>query len=383
MSWRRWAGWLLVLYMTLGTGWAEEREEDVDRVLLAARLIGDGYWDRAGRVLSEVDEDDETLARARFFTLRGLVRSHEGLHEQAIADYRLALAAEGADPLVNLQLAQALLTVGDPEAAVVAIGDAGEAGKARRGTWILLSRAHLALDQDREAWVALVQGQARFPEDLEFPRQQVFLLVQMGLFQEALVRGHALLERQADDPMAWLALAEALRQAGEPSEAIVLLEEARLWFGADTDIAGLLAKLYLDTAQPGAAGDILAVAAEVDASLFSPAAEAYRQAGELERALYMNSRVVDPADKARQRLGLYLEQRDWARAVALEERLVRLDLLAQDALRYALAYAWFQLGDVDRAERFLSGIADPRVFRDATALREAMRACSDAGWGCP
>ena len=103
----------------------------------------------------------------------------------------------------------------------------------------------------------------------------------------------------------------------------------------------------------------------------------------LERALYLNAWVPDADRKAKQRLGLYLEAGDWPRAVALEDRLDRLGLLDDDALRYAMAYGWFQLGVVDKAEDWLEGISDPRWFKDATTLREAMAECQADGWGCP
>lgn len=383
--------WGLFLLLVLGlavaapsaSAWAQaSADEEVDRVALAARLIADGYWDRASGVLSEVDPDGEDVARSRFFTLRGLVFSHDGLHEQAIVDFRAALAEEDADPLVNLQLAQSLLTVDAPDEALAAIDDAGEVGDALMGSWLLRARAYQALDDLDGAWVALTRGEARFPDALPFPRQKVFLLVQTGLYQAALEHGRALLARTPDDPAAWLAISEALRNAERREEAILLLEEARLRFPLSADVATQLARLYLQTDRPTAAGDILRVAAEIDGKLFAATAESYRQAGKLDRALYYNGRVPDPVEKAKQRLGLYIEAGDWARATALEERLSRLGLLADDGLRYALAYAWFQLGDLARAEDFLKGITDPRVFRDATVLREAMQACADGGMGC-
>lgn len=357
--------------------------EELDRAALAARLIADGYWDRAAVVLEEVDPDaDPDLARARFFTLRGLVRAHAGRHADAAGDFRLALAEPGADPLVHLQLAQSLLLTEDAAGALAALDAAGEVGANLSGTWLLRARAHLAQQDVRGAWVALVRGEDRFPAELEFARQRVFLLVREGLFQAAVAEGRMLLARMPDDPTAWLVIGESLRQAGETREALLLLEEARLRFPADADVAGQLARLYLEEGHPAAAGEILQVAAEVKPELFPAAAESFRQAGALQRALYLNGRVTDPVEKARQRLGLYVELGDWARAAALEDRLDRLGLLAQDPLRYALAYAWFRLGDLDRAEGFLKGIADPRVFQDATSLRQAMQECRDGG-ECP
>lgn len=362
---------------------AEAPADDVDPLALAARLIGDGYWDRAARVLSEVDPDTaEDLDRARFFTLRGLVRSREGLYEQAVEDYRAALVEEGVDPLVNLQLAQALIRTDRPQQALDALDAAGEGGAALSGTWLLRVQAHRALDDVDGAWVALMRGEARFPDELEFPRQRVFLLVQEGLYQTAVLEGRDLLERRPDDPTGWLAIAEALRNAGEVRETIVLLEEARMRFPTNVDVATLLARTYLQADAPMAAGQVLQVAAEQDPTLFAAASEAWRQAGDLDRSLYLNGRVVDPAEKAKQRLGIHLEQQDWARAAALEERLERLGLLRdEDALKYALAYAWFQLGELERAQARLRGITDPRWFKDATALREAMQGC-EGGWGC-
>ncbi|MCB9679856.1 MAG: tetratricopeptide repeat protein [Alphaproteobacteria bacterium] len=373
---------LVGLSVGAGPAWAQD-PEDVDPVALAAMLLSDGYWDRAATVLDGIDAEQPDLDLLRFLTLRGLVRAHQGLHPQAVEDFRAALALPDADPLLYLQLAQSLLATGDAAGAIEALDTAGPTAEAVRGAWMLRSKANLSIGDERGAWVALTRGAARFPDDVEFVRQQVFLLVRMGLFQEALVAGRALLARTPDDADAWLAFAEALRNAGEVGQAIVLLEEARLRFPRNVRLSVLLARLYLQDEHPGAAAPILQIAAEVDPTLYSAAAEAWRRAGRVDRALYLNAEVPDAAEKARQRLGLYIEAGDWARAVALQDRLDRLGLLDQDALRYALAYAWFQLGEVDTSEGFLKGIADPRYFRDATALREAMQQCRDAGWGCP
>lgn len=361
---------------------AEETEE-TDGVELAAMLVGDGHWDRAERVLAEVDPTSRRVPKARFYTLRGLVRAHAQNHVEAIADFEAALKEEDVDQLVHLHLAQSLLATGNAARALTELDAAGEAGAAMSGTWLLRSRAEKDTGDVKGAWAALDAGEVRFPAELEFGRQKVYLLVELGLYQEAVSTGRAWLARQPGERGAWLALAEAMRNAGQAKEAIGLLEDARLRFPDSVDIATQLARLYLQTGHPAIAADLLAVAGEVKPSLFTAAAEAARQAGKLERALYLNGRVPDPTEKARQRLGLYVEGADWSRALALDERLDRLGLGTDDGVRYALAYAAFQLGDVDTAETHLTGIADPRVFRDATELREAMSACRGTAGGCP
>lgn len=374
--------WAAALTLWLRPAIAEE-PQDVDPVELAAMMVGDGHWDRAERLLADVNTQDRHLDKARFYTLRGLVHAHANDYALAVDDFRQALAQKDADPLVNLHLARALLETKDAEGAVAAISAAGEPGRAMTASWLLLARAQTDLGHTREAWAALAEGETRFPAELEFGRQKVAMLISLGLYQEAVSQGRSWLAKQPGEPTAWLGLAEAMRNAGQAQQAIGLLEEARMRFSDSVDVSKLLGRLYLQTGHPAVAADILSVAGEVDPALFLAAAEAARQAGQLDRALYFNARVVDPAEKARQRLGLYVEQADWSRALALEERLDRLSLGEDDGVRYALAYSAFQLGDVDRAERHLQGIADPRVFRDATALREAMSACRGAAGGCP
>lgn len=380
----RWWAMLLGVLLPLGLGWGQDDgvAEDVDPVALASRLIADGFWERAAQVLAAVEDPEAAeLPVARFHMLVGLVRAHDGLHDQAIEAFRASLAQPDADPLVHLQLAQSLLSAARPLEAVAALDDAGQVAAALPSTWLLRARAELAASDPHAAWVALVQGEARFPDELAFPREQVFLLVRQGLFQEALGRGRQLLARQGDDARAWLVIAEALRNAGQEEQAILLLEEARLRFPLEVDVAGLLARVYLQQQRPAVASRILQVAAEIDGELFAAAAETARRAGQIERALYLNGRVPDAVEKAKQRLGLYVEAQDWGRALALEERLQRLGLLREDSLRYAMAYASFRIGDLDRADGFLEGIQDARVFRDATTLRQAMQDCRDAG-GC-
>jgi len=56
--------------------------------------------------------------------------------------------------------------------------------------------------------------------------------------------------------------------------------------------------------------------------------------------------------------------------------------LKDDTIRYAVAYAFFKSGDYDRADRLLSGISEPDIFRQATELRKAMEDCRNEQWRC-
>jgi len=117
------------------------------------------------------------------------------------------------------------------------------------------------------------------------------------------------------------------------------------------------------------------------AALYDPAysrdaAEIYREEGLLARALALNGRLFEQPAKLRQRLALLLDMQRFEAAAALEPRLSRLDLLADDEeLRYALAYARFRLGDFRGAERHLQRLRRPEMFERAGPLRKAMADC--------
>ena len=346
--------------------------DDVDRLGLAATLIADGHPDRATAVLAEVDPAEEGLDLGRYHTLRGLLEAMAGRHATAVEAYRAAIATPNVDPIVHVHLARSLLMTGDPAGALTALDRAGTAGADLASTWLLRGRALLATERPREAFQALDDGMRRFPQDAALRREQVGLLVSLGLFQVAREVAQPLLTRAdatADD---WLSFADAARRAGGSDAAVNLLEEARLRFPGRIDVDKQLARAHLDAGRPLAAARILAVAAETDPALRATTAEALRQAGRIDEALRHNALVADPAERTRQRLGLYLEAEDWARAASLEDRVRRAGLDRSDEVRYGLAFAWVQLGDDGAAERWLAGIADPKVFEDATRLREAM-----------
>ena len=358
-------------------------EEDVDHVALAALLIRDGHWDRASIVLRELEPADvPEVDLGRYFMLRGLVQLEEDDPAGAADDLQSALDHGWDDPLLHLHLARAQLETGDATAALTAIDAAGEAGEAVAGAWLLRSRALWTAGRTVDAYEVLVQGEARFPDEVAFTERRVMRLIESGLFQEAQEVGRIYLSRGEPDADGWIAIAEAMRRAHEPLEAATLLEEARLRFPGALDVLAALAASWLDAERPLAAAMVLQEAAELDPELASEAAECFRQGGRLDRALYMNSLVPDATEKARQRLGLLIESERWERALALEGRLSRLGLLDDDNVAYALAYASFKVGDFAGAETWIRFVDDPRVFAHATALREAMEQCADNPWGC-
>lgn len=397
---RRAPGWLFAAAVVALGGLAIAREpvpEASDDVALAGLLVRDGDWARAAEVLDRVDAGARGLDVTRYHTLRGLVALHEDRPADAVPEFEQAIAsalaagdrgdrerkaASDVDPtgLLQLHLARAQLGAGAPAAALVALDRSGEVGAALPGTYLLRAEAHDALGEPDDAWNALAAGAARFPDEPNLRRQQVFLLVRLGLFREARALGERLLadadasgDAYADDAVA---ISEALRRGGDAAQAQVILESALLAHGDDRDLLVQAARAAIDADQPRTAARFLERATEVDPALALEASEAYRRAGDTDAALRMNGLVADPVAKVRQRLGLLLEAEAWDRALALEERLVRLGLDGDDGVAYGLAFAAFRIGDAARAERWLRDITDPEAFRRATELRAALAASS-------
>jgi tetratricopeptide (TPR) repeat protein len=362
-------------------------EDDVDRVVVAAVLIGDGHYDRALTVLKELDpaeevKRDKTFDVARYWRLRGLCHLQLGAAAEAIGDFERALAAGEANPELHLRIAQAHGQLGAHEQALASLDRAGAAATAVPGGFMLRARSLVALNRHSEAWDVLQAGRAAFPDDVGFDRESLYLLIQLGLYQEARVVGQRYLARQQGEPSAWLAVGEALRRSGNLEEAAAHLEATRVRFPTEIDAYTLLAKTYVDRGLPGACGTVLQTAAILDPNLAAAAADCLRDAGQLERALYLNSVVPDPTLKARQRLDLLVRSQSWDRAIAHLPRVERLGLLDEDPVAYAAAYSLYQVGRYGEAETVLKRIDDPRLFQDATALRKAMADCEANPGGC-
>ncbi|MBE7451349.1 MAG: hypothetical protein HS111_21360 [Kofleriaceae bacterium] len=357
-------------------------DEDVDYLALAARLVKDGHHDRAELTLAKVDEDDPAIDRKLLYTLRGLIAMHGKAYPAAAASFEAALAAGGTDPALWVSLAQARFGGDDHRGAIAALDRAGDAAHADPRLELLRSRAHWQLGEHGAALDALARGARRFPAAAELPRTEMFYLIELGLYRELAQRGTRFLARDDVAPGDLAAMGEALRKGGRLDEARRFVEEARLRFPDDLTLTVLLSRIYLDAERPLSAAILLEEAARRDPVYTVEAAELYRRAGRLGRAMALNARIGDQQAKIKQRLQLHLELQEYEVVSAMEARLSRLGLLDDPQVRYALAYGFFMIRDFEAAERHLKRIHDPALFEQGTALRKAIASCQDAGWSC-
>ena len=243
-----------------------------------------------------------------------------------------------------------------------------EAGTVRRG---------------RDATIAVLdQATLVFPDDASFQRRKVFYLIDLGLFKEAVVLGRAYLDRSEGRLEDYVALGNALRASGELDEAAVFLEQAQLRFPESSEVKKVLAHVYIERGEMSAAANLLYEASLLDPALLPEAAELYRRAGQTFRAMNLNGQIANQEEKLRQRLALYLELGNYEQAAAMEIPLRRVGLLAEEDLRYAVAYALFKTGDFEDAERHLAQLNRPDLFRKAAELRRAIQDCAGERWKC-
>ena len=117
---------ILFLLISLNVSAAEKKtSDDIDHMGLAALLLKDGFSDRANDELDQVDTEDESLDKGRYFTLRGLVSTKLGDYKEANLFFEQALAFEDVDKALYLYIAQNSYKLKDYKGALIAIGNAG------------------------------------------------------------------------------------------------------------------------------------------------------------------------------------------------------------------------------------------------------------------
>ena len=363
---------------------AEQELPEEDPVALAALLIADQNFDRAAAVLAEVDPTAKGIDTVRYWTLAGLLllESEDAPAAVVALDKAREAAGDVPDPMLMMTLARARVLSGNPQGALRALDEAGEELDGLASSWTLRARAWRDLGDEAGAWAAMEEGLARFPEQKSLQRQQVMLLIESGLTRAAGEQAQRLLSRPDTTEEDILVIAEALRVAGIHDQAVEVLEGALLQNPASLELRVRLAVVHLDAGCPFAAARLFEQAAALDPSYAANAASLYLAAGRPGLALHINAQVLDAREKVTQRFTIFAKLADWERAAALDARLSRLGALDDESLCYGLAYAHFETGDHRRAEDLLRGIEDARLFRQATALREAIAQCRERPEQC-
>lgn len=373
---------VLLLAAIYASGCFAAGSDEVNYLDLAALMLRDSNLDRAVIALDQVDLTDEDTDLLRYYTLRGTAHLRRDEPEEAAKMLQQAVATGQAEVVVYVYLAQVYFQLKRYREVLNTLNQAGPELVRLSSIYHMRAQCHWLLGEYALGLATLDVASQAFPGDSGFLRRKVFFLVELGLYQEASQQGRLYLQQSEGKREDYVALGNAMRAGGELDEAIRLLEQARLVFPDDSDVDKVLAHAYLDKGQINTAADIIYQASLLDSSLSSEAAELYRRAGRLQRALMLNGQIKDQPTKFRQRLALLLELKRYEQAASMDQDLRRVDLLEDQDILYALAYAVFMVGEFELAEARLQAITRPDLFRKAAELRSAMQDCAEESWKC-
>lgn len=363
--------------------WAEENQEQSTNLIeLAAIMLRDGHSDRAILALQGVDLEDEDTDLARFYTLQGLAYMNLNDFVAARDSFQSAIANGQQEKTIYVYLAQVNFSLKNYRETIQAISEAGEIINNYPALFAIKARAYWQLEETEQAINILNEAEQLFPDDYRFLKQKVFYFVELELYHEAAKLGRKYLSLSHASAEDYVAIGNALRLSKAYQEAANILEIARLQFPNNDLVAKLLAHVYLDQDKLNSAAFILEQAAMLNSELLSEAAEIYRRAGRLHKALTLNEAISDQKIKLKQRLSILLALKRFELVANMESALYRNGLLDDQHVRYALAYAFFSTGRHTDANEHLDNLTDADLFRRGIELRRLMEICKIEPWQC-
>jgi tetratricopeptide (TPR) repeat protein len=361
---------------------AKPKQDKSDFINLAALLIKDGFYQRALTALESVDLNAEEIDLIRYYTLKGL--AYLSLQDLPSAKIHLinAVKAGQTDPSVFVYLAQTHYGLKEYGPTIDAVNKAGAVIHQYPALFEMQAQSYWNLEQHDQAIAVLNKAQAMFPDNHQLTRRKVFYWLDLGLYRMAAELGLHYLETAQAGVKDYIAIGNALRLSKQFDDALQVLELAKLRFNQDAMVAKVLAHTYLDLGQPNVAGQIFEQAALYDSSLAAEASEIYRRAGRYYRALQLNAGIPDQKTKLKQRLALMLALKRYEAAINMANELYRAGLLQDQSIRYALAYANFNVGDYPASIKHIEYLKEPELFKKGIELRRIMAECQQEPWQC-
>lgn len=360
----------------------QEESVTVNHLELASLMLKDGNLDRAALALSQVDLSQEDIDVQRFHLLSGLLAVRQGNNQAAIEAFSQAKQTGPVDAVINVYLAQAAFATENYPLVIESLDGAGESVERIPSVYHMRAQSHWLMKQYEMALAVMDQAALIFPAESGFMRRKIFYLIELGLNSTAAELGKVYLQQHAAQASDYVAIGNALRVSGDLNLALQFLEQARLQFPGNADVAKSLAAAYINNEAYLSAAKIVHDLALTDNALVSEAAELYRRAGQLFMALSLNGLIEDQEQKLTQRLALLIELENFEQAAAMENDILRVRIDADENIKYALAYALFKVGNYPQAEHYLGQITDSQLFQKAIEIRKVIGECQTESWRC-
>ncbi len=404
----------------------KSKKPPIDHMALATMMIYDGSYEKAALELQEVDRSKKDFDSAKYYSMLGIVdmkleRYHKALVALDEAIEKTKVKVYKAPPeakekwtvykyvkrLINGEEKKVKKLSFDPEKrrktqlgklylykseayyklkeyhkVIESLDAAGEAGDNKAKLYTLRADCYWKLKEHENALEILNRGYEKFPKESSLLKQKFYYLIDLGLFQHALEVSKSYFEAITPTPKDYLAFAQTLMGAGADTKAIAILEEAKLKFSKEPKLGILLGHLYLKKDMKHVTADLFEQSSYYDHNLTAQAAEMHRRTKAIPHALYLNAQINDKKEKIKQKIAILVERGEFARLIGLKNAIYRYNLLEDENMRYALAYAYFMMKDYTKAEFHLKKLTKSDLFSKATLIRKNIEKCKNNPGEC-
>jgi len=394
---------------------AEDLPDDsVDHLSLATMMVYDAKYDRARDELNLVDQKKSDFDPARYFTIKGVLASKIHNDQSAIENFLKAIEATRAKdfsapnarqnrqylfsvgrgekkeqiPKIDgakvkqekmeklyIYLSQSYYHLGEYAKTVESLDLAGSRGRNRPTLFLLRAECYWKIKDTHRAIDTLNRGTTLFPEDPTLWQQKTRYFSELKLYQAAIESAKKTMVMSGVGETDFIFLAQLYAQAHRWDEAIHLLEKIQARFPASASIPMLLGQFYLKKGMPYTTASFFQAGAYRDGKYLQDAVEMMRRIKAYPRSIFLNSLMTDKIEKLRQKVAIFLDLGEYEKVIGLKDGLERYNILDDDSMRYAFAYASFMAKDYAAAEEYLGLINDQDLFMKGTVIRNNIERC--------
>jgi predicted Zn-dependent protease len=229
---------------------------------------------------------------------------------------------------------------------------------------------------------ALNRGMELFPDDPSLLKVKSNYLAHLGLYRAAIESEEermALIEADESD---YVMLSQLFIESKQINEAIEVLETAMVKFPMSAKVRILLGHSYMEKDMDHTTAHLFKLGAYLDPKYLSDAVEMHRRVKDYPHAIFLNAQMTDKTENLKQKVAIYLDREEFEKIIGLRDGLERYNLLEDDNMRYAFAYANYMAKDYDEAEVHLKMITDPEIYNKGLKILNNIEQCRDNSLEC-
>lgn len=352
-------------------------EKKVDYLNLGATLLKDGYVERAKSVLEKVDVTAIKFDFARYYTLKGIMLHRQSYPTLSNRFFNAAIDHGQKNKSILLYMAKNYWQLQNYKKVVTTLNSAGDVANADPQMLVIKAEALKQQHLLKDAWKVLDNGISRFPAFSLFYRQKFYYLLELGYYQQAGEYAKKYIKSKKYSEKDYLAVAYTLRENKQFASAAILLEQAKIKYPQNENLIELLGQVYIDQRQYLSAALVFDQASVQHPKFAYRAATLYLKAKQPIRSLQLNRRILNQAEKFKQRIGIDIHLDDYESLVAKVPALKRYNLVKEDNIAYAVGYGYFRVGDYANAKKYLKQITDSQLFAKAAQVFNQIEKCQN------